>query len=79
MLKHEIPLLCLFAETQTTLPDSKAAAKVIEMLDQYLGLSVDYKPLLQQAEKFEEKLKSLLTKEEEFKGIAEKKKLSYVG
>ena len=34
--KDNIPLTCLFAEAQTNMPDSKAAAKVIETLDKYL-------------------------------------------
>ncbi len=61
------PLSCIFAETHTDLPDSKAAARVIKALDQYLGLKVDAAPLLEQAVKFEEKLKGLLKKGEEAK------------
>jgi uncharacterized protein len=74
-----IPVSCIFAETHTNLPDSKAAAKVIEVLDKYLGLKVDYKPLLLQAEKFEEKLRGILSESQKAQQISEKKKLSYVG
>ena len=74
-----LPVSCIFAETHTNLPDSKAAAKVIEVLDKYLGLQVDPKPLLQQAEKFEEKLKGLLSKGKQAADISEKKRMSYVG
>ena len=76
---EKIPVSCIFAETHTNLPDSKAAAKVIEVLDKYLGLNVDYKPLLVQAEKFEDKLKNLLTESQKTQQLSEKKKLSYVG
>jgi uncharacterized protein len=76
---EKIPVNCIFAETHTNLPDSKAAAKVVEVLDKYLGLKVDYKPLLVQAEKFEEKLKGILTESQKAQQISEKKKLSYVG
>ncbi|MBW2976148.1 PAC2 family protein [Candidatus Woesearchaeota archaeon] len=76
---ENIPVSCVFAETHTSLPDSKAAAKVIEVLDKYLGLKVDYKPLLAQAEKFEGKLRNLLTESQKAQQISEKKKLSYVG
>ena len=76
---EKVPVSCIFAETHTTLPDSKAAAKVIEVLDKYLGLKVDYKPLLEQAEKFEEKLKGLLSESQKAQELSEKKKLSYVG
>ena len=43
------------------MPDSRAAAKIIESLDKYLGLKVDYKPLLEKAETFEKKLKEFLS------------------
>lgn len=76
---ENIAVSAVFAETHTNLPDSKAAAKVIEVLDKYLGLNVDYKPLFQQAEKFEEKLKGLLTESQKAQEISEKKKLSYMG
>ena len=76
---ENVPVSAIFSETQTNLPDSKAAAKVIEVLDKYLGLKVDYKPLLQQAEKFEEKLKGLLSESQKAQEISEKKKMSYVG
>jgi len=76
---EKIPLSCIFAETHTELPDSKAAARVIETLDKYLGLKVDYKPLLKQAEIFENKIKGILSKSQQSKDLQEKKKLSYVG
>ena len=76
---EKIPVSCVFAETHTNLPDSKAAAKIIEVLDKYLGLKVDYKPLLVQAEKFESKLRGLLTESQKAQQLSEKKKLSYVG
>ncbi len=80
MLKmDERPLCCLFADTASNLPDSKAAARIIESLDKYLGLKVDPKPLMQQAAKFEEKLKGILGSSRKAQEISEKKKLSYVG
>lgn len=76
---EKMPLNCIFAETHSELPDSKAAANIIKALDKYLGLKVDPEPLLEQAVKFEEKLKGLLRKGEEAKEMSEAKKLSYVG
>lgn len=76
---EKVPVSCVFAETPSNLPDSKAAAKIIEALDKYLGLKVDTKPLLEQAEKFEGKLKNILTQSQKAQEISEKKKLSYVG
>ena len=76
---EKIPISCIFAETHSNLPDSKAAAKIIEALDKYLGMDIDYKPLLEQAQKFEEKLKTILQKSQEAQEISDKKKLSYLG
>ena len=76
---EKTPVSCLFAETHTNLPDSKASAKIIEALDKYLGMDIDYKPLLEQAQKFEEKLKTILQKSQEAQEISDKKKLSYFG
>ena len=76
---EKVPVSCLFAETHSNLPDSKAAAKIIEALDKYIGMDIDYKPLLEQAQKFEEKLKTILQKSQEAQEISDKKKLSYLG
>jgi uncharacterized protein len=75
----KLPLNCLFSETHTNLPDSKAAAKIIESLDKYLGLNVDYAPLMKQAESFEQKLQDLMKKSQESVELSEKKRMSYVG
>lgn len=79
MLKSKVPTTCIFAETHSALPDSKAAAKIIQILDQYLGLKVDSKPLLEQAERFEKKLKNMIEQGKEATEAQEKKQLSYVG
>ncbi len=76
---EKIPLSCIFAETHTDLPDSKAAARIIKAIDSYLGLKVDIAPLFKQAEMFEGKLKGLLQKGEQAKGMVDAKRLSYMG
>ena len=79
LVKAKLPTTCLFAETHSALPDSKAAAKVLESLDKYLGLKVDLKPLMKQAEKFEQKLQELMQKSKSAEKELDKKQLSYVG
>jgi len=81
LLKSEkdMPVTSIFAETHSKLPDSKASAKVIKVIDEYLGLKVDPKPLLKQAEKFEKKLKGLMKKSQSLSQEQKKKKLSYLG
>ena len=74
-----IPMSCIFADTQSQFPDSKAAARVIEILDKYLGLKIDTEPLLKQAEKFEGKIKGLLQQSNIARSQQEKKTMSYVG
>ncbi len=76
---EKVPVSCIFAETQSKMPDSKGAAKVIETLDKYIGMDVNYEPLMKQAEKFEEKLKGILTQTQKAQEISEQKRLNYVG
>ncbi|MBT5022610.1 proteasome assembly chaperone family protein [Candidatus Woesearchaeota archaeon] len=75
----KIALSCIFVETHSNLPDSKAAAKSIEVLDKYLGLKIDYQPLLEQAKQFEEKIKGLMEKSAVAQDDSDKKNLSYLG
>lgn len=73
------PISAIFVETQTGLPDSKAAAEIIKVLDKYLNLKVDPAPLYEQAQKFEEKIKTIMDQTKLAKTHADKKQLSYVG
>ena len=68
-----------FVETHSKLPDSRAAAKIIEMLDGYLSLGVDYKPLEQAAAEFEEKLQNYVEKMRNTSKKTEEKAANYVG
>ena len=80
LAKHvKTPVVALFAEAQSNLPDSKAAADIIQALDAYTGLNVDPKPLIKQAAEFEKKLKGILKKSQKAEELHEDKKLSYVG
>jgi predicted ATP-grasp superfamily ATP-dependent carboligase len=73
------PFSCIFAETFSNLPDSKAAAKVIKILDNYLGLEVDYRPLIKKAEEFEKKLQDVMSKGNNAAKLKKQKELSYLG
>lgn len=79
LLKARCPLSAIFVETHSNLPDSRAAAKVIEVLDKYLNLNVDYKPLLEKAEQFESKIKGLMEQQTKAQEQKERKELSYFG
>ncbi len=74
-----LPVTCFFAETHDAMPDSNAAAQIIKALDTYLGLNVDYKPLLKLAAKFEEKLRNIMTQSKQAEDLRDKKQMSYVG
>ncbi len=80
LIKNEkYPFCCLFAETASNLPDSRAAAKVLEILSKYLRLKLDTKPLLKQAEKFEAKLKTLMKGSQKMATEQKKKLPTYLG
>ncbi len=79
LLRSNCPISCIFAETHSSLPDSRAAAKIIEVVDSLLGLDVDYKPLLKKAEEFESKLKELMDKSRDSVNQKTKKELDYFG
>jgi uncharacterized protein len=68
----------IFTEASSELPDSRAAAKVIEILDNYLKLKVDFKPLFKKAEDFESKIKEILMKAKEMPRLKEQKE-TYFG
>ena len=76
---ENMPLTCFFAKTHSKLPDSKAAAQIIKALDGYIGLDVDYKPLLETAQQFEHKIKEILQKGKAATDLRDLKKLSYLG
>ena len=74
-----IPITFLFGATHTNMPDSGAAANIIKILDKYIGLKVDPKPLLKESEKFEGRLRDMVRKAEDAKKVKEKKEISYLG
>ncbi len=78
-LARTVNINCIFVETHTDLPDSRAAAKAIEVIDKYLGLKVDYMPLVKKAEEFEGRIKKIIEKSKKSAEIAKQKQLSYLG
>jgi uncharacterized protein len=50
---------CILAETLTQYPDPRAAAEVVQSLNKLIDIDLDYKPLLQEAEEIESRLKKL--------------------
>jgi uncharacterized protein len=79
LMRKQCPMLSLFAETHSKLPDSKAAAKIIEILDKLLDLGVDYEPLLKQAAEFEKQLKAMLSQTAKAQEMKEQKQVGYIG
>lgn len=78
----EFPVICLFAETHSQLPDSESAAKIVDALNAYMGLKVDYKPLLEAAKKFEASLRQYMDKAKQVsqnKNDKTIKELGYIG
>ncbi|PIN79058.1 hypothetical protein COV16_05160 [Candidatus Woesearchaeota archaeon CG10_big_fil_rev_8_21_14_0_10_34_8] len=79
LLKTKINTVALFADTHSKMPDSKAASKIIEVLDKYLGLKIDPKPLIETAAKFEEKLKKIIENSKSTNTQMKEKQMNYVG
>jgi len=75
----KLPISCIFAEAHPGLPDSRAAGEVIKTLDNYLGLKIDYKPLMKTAEEVEGKLKDILSRIKETSSQKERKDITYLG
>jgi len=79
LLKKRDIISAFFIESHVGLGDSKAAAKIIEILDKYLGLKVDFKPLLKAAEEFEGALKKIIEKGQKAAVQKKRKELTYMG
>jgi len=79
LLNPDLPITCILSETHSNMPDSRAAAKIIEVLDAYLNLNVDPKPLVQKAEEMESKLKEIMSKSQQAVDLKERKDLDYFG
>ncbi len=76
---RDFPLVSLFVEVHSEMPDNKASAKIIEVLDNYLNLKVDYRPLIKKAEEIEKKVKEIMEKIIKTKEESHKRKISYAG
>jgi len=79
LLQRSKNVSAIFASTKSNLPDSMASAKVIEIIDKYLKLNVDYKPLIKRAEIFESKLKKIIERSNNAVQTAKEKEMNYVG
>jgi uncharacterized protein len=79
MIPATINATFIFAETHTNLPDSNAAAELVKVIDKYVGLKVDPKPLVKEAKNVEAKLKEIMQKGKEVQETKEKKDTSYLG
>lgn len=79
LLVRQKNISCLFAETKSTMPDSRAAAKLLAILGTYLKLDLDTAPLLTQAEIFESKLKDMMDQANKTTNESKAKQMSYFG
>lgn len=58
--RQNFDVIALLADVRPNIPDARAAAKVIEIIDRLVyGLNIDVKPLYEQAENIENYLKTL--------------------
>jgi len=78
MLRHP-KTSCLFVNAHSGLPDSAAAAKLIEVMNKHFGMNLDTQPLLKQAEEFERKIHKIVRESEKTQTELDKKGMSYLG
>lgn len=57
--QKNIPAICILAETLTQYPDPRAAAEVVQSLNNLLDMKIDYEPLLKEAQEIESRLQKL--------------------
>jgi uncharacterized protein len=69
----------VFVETHSKLPDSRGSAEIIKVLDKYLNLKIDIKPLIKAAGEFESKLKDYAGKMQTAHKTQDKKAANYMG
>jgi uncharacterized protein len=79
ILKTDFPITALFVEAHSELPDSKAAAELIKVLDKLFDLKVDPEPLYETAKIFEKKFNKIMEQGAVAQDLLKKKQLSYVG
>lgn len=72
-----IPALCLMAESHVGYPDGIAAASVLDELSSLFNIKINTKPLVSEAEEFENKLKKLVEKAHEIKSMSKDGKIIY--
>ncbi|MEK6864416.1 MAG: PAC2 family protein [Nanoarchaeota archaeon] len=77
--EKEMNITGIFVETHSQMPDSTSAAKIVKVLDSYLGLDLDPKPLMEAAVQFEAKLKSLMEQTKKTMDHKNGKEISYMG
>jgi len=74
-----IPITCFFGETHSKLPDSNAAAGLLDVLNAYLDLKLDTKPLRKSAEEFEKKIRMMVASTAKAQQKDQSEQLSYLG
>ena len=74
-----LPLTCLFGETHSKLPDSKAAAGILDVISAFLNLNINVQPLRKSAEEFEKKIRSMVASTNKAQQKDQNEQLSYLG
>lgn len=69
----------IFSEANVAMPDSEAAAQLLEELNSVLGLDLDTNALREMAKVFEEKVKQILKDSKTARSASEQNQMFYVG
>lgn len=71
--------LGIFSEAHVSVPDSEAAAQLLEILNGLFGLGMDTGALREMSKVFEERVKRILKNSKSAKSMSEKNQMFYVG
>ncbi len=74
-----IPAGLLLAEANPSIPDGKAAAAIINVLNRMYGFKVDVKELKEETEKYEKRIMEQLERAKMFQEAIERKEKTYIG
>jgi predicted ATP-grasp superfamily ATP-dependent carboligase len=59
--RRKLNMMCIMAESAGSIPDARAAARVIEKLNKLLpAMEIDTGPLLEEAERIETQIKAMM-------------------
>ena len=77
-IDDNVPILSLMAESYTNIPDGFAAAELLTYVSNLVGIKINTKPLVSEAEIFERKIKDIISQFSKLKQAKQQDKSKYM-